>query len=315
MEGLPAKLPYSVPTATPICLTVSNMSHTPVLLNECLDLLRPERGGVFIDATLGMGGHSEALLQRATGQDIRLLGIDQDQEALTLARERLGGRIEYGWGNFANLLEIAKTHKVVAADGILMDIGVSSFQIDTPERGFSFMENGPLDMRMDGTGSVTAASIVNTWPEPKLANLFYEYGEERLSRRITRLIVERRRKEPFRETRDLAELIYFAYPPPARHKKPHPATRTFQALRIEVNQELRSLERGLDAALNLLAPDGVLAVISFHSLEDRIVKLRFRLAVEDGYEILTKKPLEASEDELRSNVRSRSAKLRGIKRT
>jgi len=167
---------------------------------------------------------------------------------------------------------------------------------------------------MDTTGSVTASSIVNTWPEPKLANLLYQYGEERLSRRIARLIVERRRKEPFYETRDLAELVYFAYPPPARHKKPHPATRTFQALRIEVNQELRVLEQGLDAALELLAPDGVLAVISFHSLEDRIVKHRFRLAAEDGYEIVTKKPLEATEDELRDNPRSRSAKLRAIRR-
>jgi 16S rRNA (cytosine1402-N4)-methyltransferase len=290
------------------------MSHISVLLSECLDLLRPERGGTFIDATLGMGGHSEGMLERAGKAAIRLLGIDQDQEALALARERLGDRIEYGWGNFADLAQIAKTHKAAPVDGILMDIGVSSYQIDTPERGFSFMENGPLDMRMDGTGSVTAASIVNTWPEFKLANLFFNYGEERLSRRIARLIVDQRRKEPFRETKQLADLIYYAYPPPSRHKKPHPATRVFQALRIEVNQELWSLERGLDAALDLLAPGGVLAVISFHSLEDRIVKLRFRSAAEDGFEILTKKPIEAGDEETGANSRSRSAKLRGIRR-
>jgi 16S rRNA (cytosine1402-N4)-methyltransferase len=293
------------------------MPHIPVLLDECLEFLRPERGGIFVDATLGLGGHSEAMLKMAAeaGKNIELYGIDQDPEAAQQAKERLGNRFTYLAGNFADMEYLLKQKDVTKADGILMDLGVSSFQIDTPERGFSFREDGPLDMRMDPEGMQTAATIVNTWPESKLADLFFQYGEERLSRKIARVICERRLKEKFYRTADLAYVIAGQYPPNQRYKHPHPATRVFQALRIEVNQELQVLERGMEAGLSLLNPGGVLAIISFHSLEDRPVKLRFREAVAtEEFELLTKKPVMASEEEIEQNSRSRSAKLRVIKR-
>lgn len=277
-------------------------------------LLQPERGGVFIDATLGLGGHASELLGLAK-KKIRLIGIDQDPEALKLAEEKLGEKVEYMRGNFSELSELKKKGIVTEVDGILMDIGVSSYQIDTPERGFSFQHNGPLDMRMDPDDTITAATIVNTWPEFKLANLFYNYGEERQSRKIARSIVERRAKQPFQETGELAEFVANQFHPAVRNKKPHPATRVFQSLRIEVNRELDALEKGITAALDLLAPQGVLAIISFHSLEDRIVKNRFREAAEaGGYELLTKKPVVPSREEELANPRSRSAKLRAIRR-
>lgn len=285
--------------------------HLSVLPNEVLDLLRPERGGVFVDATLGMGGHASLLLERAPG--VRVIGIDQDGQALDYARERLGESITYAHGNFADLAPILKKLNISGVDGILMDLGVSSYQLDEASRGFSFSKPGPLDMRMNPTQQLTAAHIVNSWPEPKLADLIYEYGEDRLSRRIARLIVERRQTKPFKDTADLAYVIAGAYPPAARHKHPHPATRTFQALRIAVNNELGALKTGLIQAVAALNPGGVLAVISFHSLEDRIVKHFFREQAASGAgEILTKKPIEPSEDEERENSRSRSAKLRGF---
>lgn len=289
--------------------------HLSVLPAETLALLKPERGGIFVDGTLGMGGHSQLILEKAqaSGAAIRLLGIDQDTEAITLAHGLLGENIEYAWGNFADISSILKERSIPKVDGILLDIGVSSYQLDTPERGFSFQTDGPLDMRMDGQGTVTAASILNTWQEYKLADLFFRYGEERLGRKIARFICEDRVKTPFKETKQLVDLIMRAYPPPARYKKPHPATRVFQALRIEVNQELTVLEQGIKGALSCLAPGGVLAIISFHSLEDRIVKQAFREAAAEGaFELLTKKPIIAHEEELAENPRSRSAKLRGI---
>lgn len=291
--------------------------HVPVLLSETMALLQPERGGVFIDATLGLGGHSAAMIIAAekAKKPLRLIGIDQDPHALLLAEERLGTKAEYMQGNFAELAILKKKNIVDGVDGILMDIGFSSYQLDTPERGFSFQINGPLDMRMDTGGTVTAASIVNTWPEFKLVNLFFKCGEEKFSRKIAGLIVERRRKQQFEETSDLADLIVEAYPPPLRQKKPHPATRVFQALRIEVNRELEVLPQGIEAALALLGPKGRLAVISFHSLEDRIVKNIFREAAATGeYALLTKKPLIVGKEEEDANPRSRSAKLRGIEK-
>jgi 16S rRNA (cytosine1402-N4)-methyltransferase len=289
-------------------------NHTPVLLNETLDLLQPERGGVFVDGTLGMGGHSAGLLERAAGK-MRIIGIDQDPYALEFAEEKLGDSIEYLEGNFAELLNLRKKGLLEAADGILLDIGVSSYQLDTPERGFSFQHDGPLDMRMNQDQGLTSGAIINTWPEFKLAQLFEKYGEERLAKKIARAIVDERKKGKIQRTGELAEIIIRQYHPPARHKKPHPATRVFQALRIEVNRELESLEKGIEAALELLAPGGILAIITFHSLEDRIVKYRFRdAAATEEYEILTKKPIVAGRPEQIANPRSRSAKLRGIRR-
>jgi 16S rRNA (cytosine1402-N4)-methyltransferase len=291
--------------------------HIPVLLSETLTLLQPERGGVFIDATIGLGGHSEALIQAAeeAKKPLRLIGIDQDPYALQMAEERLGNKAEYMQGNFAELAVLKKQNIASDVDAILMDIGLSSYQLDTPDRGFSFQANGPLDMRMDPGGTITAASIVNTWPEFKLVNLFFKCGEEKFSRKIAGKIVERRNKKHFEETSDLAELIVEQYPIALRNKKPHPATKVFQALRIEVNRELEVLPQGIKAALNLLGPGGRLAIISFHSLEDRIVKTAFREAVaEGGFALLTKKPVIASREEELANPRSRSAKMRGIEK-
>ena len=285
------------------------MIHLPVILSEATELLEPYRGGVFIDATLGLGGHSEALLTQNPG--IRLYGIDQDAEARALAKARLGERITIIPGNFRDISTLSKQAGVTSADGILLDIGVSSLQLDDPQRGFTFREEGPLDMRMDQETGETAADIVNTLKERDLADLIFKYGEERLSRKIARMLVEKR---PFTTTTELAEVLVQAYPLALRHKRPHPATRTFQALRIAVNDELGALEQGLDGALELLAPGGILAVITFHSLEDRIVKYRFRAAAENGFKILTKRPTTPSAEEMAINPRSRSAKLRGIQR-
>jgi 16S rRNA (cytosine1402-N4)-methyltransferase len=217
-------------------------------------------------------------------------------------------------GNFRDLGQLAREHNFAPIDGLLLDLGVSSHQLDTPERGFSFANDAPLDMRLDPTRGATAAELVNETPESELADLIYRYGEERGSRRVARFIAEARRKRPIATTGELAELVARALG--GRHGKIHPATRTFQALRIAVNRELENLELALPQAVELLAPGGRIAVISFHSLEDRIVKLFFR--AESGYggvdaarlQIITKKPIEASEQEARTNPRSRSAKLR-----
>ena len=282
-------------------------THKPVLLNEATALLSPQRGGVFIDGTVGLGGHAHELLR--INPAIRLFGIDQDPDARVVAADRLGGSVTVIAGNFRNIKKLVTQQGAIAADGILLDIGVSSLQLDDPSRGFSFREEGPLDMRMNPQLEETAADLVNTLKERDLADLLFKYGEERLSRKIARELVAQR---PFSTTTQLAEALVQAYPLSLRHKRPHPATRTFQALRIAVNDELGALEEGLDGALSLLAPGGVLAVITFHSLEDRIVKYRFRGAVQDGFTILTKRPVIPTEEEAQANPRSRSAKLRGI---
>jgi 16S rRNA (cytosine1402-N4)-methyltransferase len=291
--------------------------HTPVLLTEVLDGLAPYSGGRYLDGTLGGGGHAAAVLE-ASAPNGRLLGIDADPAALAAAGTRLaafGKRATLAHGNFRDLGRLAHEQGFAQIDGLLLDLGVSSHQIDTPERGFSFAADAPLDMRLDPTGGATAADLVNDTPESELADLIFRYGEERGSRRIARFIVEARRKRPIETTTELAELVTRALG--GRHGKIHPATRTFQALRIAVNRELESLETALPQAVELLATGGRMAIISFHSLEDRIVKLFFR--AESGYggseqparlQIITKKPIEASEQEARANPRSRSAKLR-----
>lgn len=295
--------------------------HVSVLPAEVLAGLQPGPGGHFIDGTLGGGGHAQALLE-ASAPGGRLLGIDADPAALAAAGARLapfGERAMLAHGNFRAIGALARQHGFGQVDGILLDLGVSSHQLDTAERGFSFNADAPLDMRLDPSEGATAADLVNELPEAELADLIFRYGEERGSRRVARLIVEARRRHPIERTLELAEIVARALG--GRHGKIHPATRTFQALRIAANRELESLEAALPQAVALLAPGGRLAVISFHSLEDRIVKLFFR--AESGYgggagdrlAIITKKPIEAGEAEARANPRSRSAKLRVAERT
>ena len=284
-------------------------THIPVLLAEVLEFLNPQPCGRFIDGTLGAGGHSAAILDR-TSPDGRLLGIDQDESAIDRARLNLaeyGSRLEIVKSNFSEISTIAETHGFMGADGILADIGVSSMMVDDPTRGFSFMREreGKLDMRMDRDQELTAAEVVNTYSEKEIANILFTLGEERRSRPIARSIV---RARPLQLTTDLARAVE-RVTGGLRHGKIHPATRTFQALRIHVNDELRSLEKFVDASMSVLRPGGRLVVITFHSLEDRIVKNKFRSSVVPG-KALTKKVVIASDDELRRNPRARSAKLR-----
>ncbi|NNJ10471.1 16S rRNA (cytosine(1402)-N(4))-methyltransferase RsmH [Chloroflexales bacterium ZM16-3] len=298
--------------------------HVSVLPNEVREALQPQPGGVYLDGTLGGGGHALALLQAAQPGG-RLIGIDADPAALAAARERLEAAqlppesYSLHHGRFAEMATIAHgTGADHLVDGILLDLGVSSYQIDTAERGFAFSNDGPLDMRLDPTHGPTAADLVNSLDEVALADIIFRYGEERGSRRVARLIAERRKQAPFTRTAELAALVARAVSRGGRERI-HPATRTFQALRIAVNGELDQLEAALPQAVDLLRDGGRLAVISFHSLEDRIVKLFFR--AESGYggsaneqtprlRIITKKPIEAGEEELAANPRSRSAKLR-----
>jgi 16S rRNA (cytosine1402-N4)-methyltransferase len=284
--------------------------HQPVLLTATIDGLAVRAGGHYIDGTIGGGGHSEALLAAGAGA---VLGIDRDPAALQAVRQRLSAeapRLTLAHGNFKDIGSLARQHGFVDVAGILLDIGVSSHQLDTADRGFSFAVEAPLDMRMDPTTGETAADLVNHLGEADLADLIFRYGEERASRRIARWIVDRRRTRPLRTTTELADLVQQALG--GRRGRIHPATRTFQALRIAVNDELEALETALPQAVDLLAPSGRLAVITFHSLEDRIVKQFMRN--HPALAVITRKPVVASEPELTSNPRSRSAKLRVAER-
>jgi 16S rRNA (cytosine1402-N4)-methyltransferase len=308
---------------------MTDFRHTPVLLDAVVAALQPRPGAVLIDGTVGGGGHAAALLARSQPGG-HLLGIDADPAALQAAAAHLaavGPPESYvlQHGTFENVQAIAQQHGIAAADGILLDLGVSSHQLDTPARGFAFGADGPLDMRLDPTRGPTAADLLATLNERALADLIYRYGEERASRRIARRIVEQRQRQPITSTAALAALVASALGG-GRSKRQaiHPATRTFQALRIAVNRELEQLESALPQAVTLLKPGGRLAVISFHSLEDRIVKQFVR--AESGYggseaapgpvrlQIITRKPLVASEAEVQANPRSRSAKLRVAER-
>lgn len=296
---------------------MAGFRHIPVLPAETLAALRPHPGGVYVDGTLGGGGHAAAILEASTPSG-RLLGIDADPQALAAASTRLapfGERFLARRGNFRDLAHLAADAGITQADGILLDLGVSSHQLDTPERGFSFQADAPLDMRLDPDGETTAADLVNRLPEAQLADVIYQFGEERASRRIARLICEERRRARIERTSQLAAIVSRALG--GRHGALHPATRTFQALRIAVNAELDVLEAVIPQAIRLLAPNGRLVIISFHSLEDRIVKHAFRAAASVStlpVRIVTPKPLEAQPDEQRANPRSRSAKLRVIER-
>jgi 16S rRNA (cytosine1402-N4)-methyltransferase len=282
-----------------------------VLLGECLELLAVKPGGFYVDGTLGLGGHAAEVL-RQSAPDGRLLGTDKDGETLLRAKHNLasfGARARLVQADFREVPALLGGER---ADGMLLDLGVSSVQLDTAERGFSFQADGPLDMRMDRSQGVTAAEVVNRTRERELADLIYGYGEERASRSIARAIVRARERGDIRTTAELAELVRRAAP----RSRPglHPATRTFQALRIHVNRELDGLGAALESLAECLAPGGRLVVLAFHSLEDREVKQTFRRLAARGFRLLTKKPLRPGDPELRENPRSRSARLRGIAR-
>ena len=303
--------------------------HTPVLLAETLNALQPHAGGTYLDGTVGAGGHAEAILTAST-PDGRLVGFDQDERAIAIATRRLekfGNRVRLYHANFDQLEQIAKSQNIPLADAVLLDLGVSSMQLDQAERGFSFREDAPLDMRMDQTRGQSAADLVNNLAQEELADIIYRYGEERFSRRIARAIVAAR---PIGRTQELAQVVARAGPRLGRGRKQkiHPATRTFQALRIAVNDELGALQRVLPQALRRLNPGGRLAIISFHSLEDRIVKQFFRRESQDcicpaeqptctcdhvaTIRLVTKRPIIADETEIGANPRARSAKLRVV---
>jgi 16S rRNA (cytosine1402-N4)-methyltransferase len=298
------------------------VNHVPVLLKEAIDFLAVRRGGTYIDATVGLGGHSCEIAKRL-GAPGHLIGLDKDPAALEIAKSKIGvGRSslvvgESDWPTVTLLqrsfAEIAKGHKPATIDGILADIGVSSLQLDDAARGFSFQADGPLDMRMDPRGERTAEQVVNHLDERQLADVIYEFGEERRSRRIARAIC---RSRPIRSTAHLADVISAAARPMNQaERRIHPATKTFQALRIFVNRELEDLQALLGAAPRILKPGGRVVVISFHSLEDRIVKDAFREGAQKGYfSVLTKKPVTATELESDRNPRARSAKLRAAEK-
>ena len=287
------------------------VGHVPVLLKEAIDFLAVKRGGTYLDATVGLGGHSCEIAKRL-GAPGHLIGFDKDPGALERAREKLTAldespEITLIHGSFA---EVAERIAPASLDGLMADLGVSSLQLGDAARGFSFQAEGPLDMRMNPMSGDTAEQVVNHLDERELADVIYEFGEERRSRRIARAIV---RSRPIRTTQHLVEVISTAARS-MKHERIHPATRTFQALRIFVNRELDDLKALLEAAPSVLKPGGRLVVISFHSLEDRIVKDALRGGKDKYFSVLTKKPLTASEEEIDRNPRSRSAKMRAAER-
>jgi 16S rRNA (cytosine1402-N4)-methyltransferase len=303
-----------------------------VLLRETIEFLAPERGGLFVDGTVGLGGHSEAILNASSAT--RVIGIDLDVESLELARQRLasfGDRFRTAHANFRDIARVLAEFGEMGVSGVLIDLGVSSLQLDSPQRGFSFRFEAPLDMRLNATGEgETAADLLRNLPEEEIARIIFEFGEERRSRRIARRIVERREAgQPLETTSELADLVAKAVGY-SKAQKIHPATRTFQALRIAVNQELEGLDRFIETAVDLLQPGGRFSAISFHSLEDRIVKQALRrlsgycqcstrlpvcvCGARHAVELLTRRPVTAGPDELNENPRARSAKLRACRR-
>ncbi len=288
--------------------------HIPVLAQEVLEWLTPVSGKLYIDGTLGLGGHTSLILEKSSPSG-RVIGFEWDDQAARPAEERLEkftDRFRFIHSSYADLVAQCREIGIKRADGILIDLGVSSLQLDTPERGFSFMVDAPLDMRMDKRIKVTAEQLVNRLKKDELADIFYNYGEERQARRIARFIVEARLKKPVKSTRQLAEIVRRAIPAKYHPKKIHVATRVFQALRIAVNRELDNLVKLLVDAPQLLVPGARICIITFHSLEDRIVKQAFIKNPE--YRVLTRKPIEASAAELSCNTRARSAKLRVAER-
>ena len=308
---------------------IGNDYHIPVLYSETLDNLVINPDGIYIDCTLGGGSHSEGILERLSNKGL-LISIDQDANAIEYSKKRLekfGSKWKVFKGNFENIDTIAYMAGVDKVDGILMDIGVSSKQLDDPDRGFSYRYDVKLDMRMNTEQKISAYDVVNTYSEEQLSKIIFEYGEERHARKIAKLIVEERKSSPIEKTSDLIALIKRAYPERASK---HPAKKTFQAIRIEVNRELEVLENAMSKAVELLKVGGRLAIITFHSLEDRIVKNKFKdlatackcpkdipICVCGGvkkFEIITKKPIIPIDDELKNNNRAHSSKLRILER-
>jgi len=290
--------------------------HVPVMTAEVLRHLRPERGGVFVDCTVGLGGHSRALLESGA---TRVIGLDRDGDALVHAQSALAAfadRVDLVHADYRSIEEVLDRRGIDCVDGALADLGVSSMQFDEPGRGFSFQRDEPLDMRMDRTSPATAASLIAGSTEEELADTIYAYGEERFSRRIARALVAARREAPIDTTGRLAAIVRRAVPSRG-YSRIDPATRTFQALRIWVNRELEGLDRFVEAAARRLRVGARLVVITFHSLEDRIVKHTLRALAHGEHavlQVLTKKPLVADDDEVRRNPRARSAKLRAAEK-
>ena len=301
--------------------------HKSVLLDECIEALNIRPDGIYLDWTLGGAGHSSEIVKRLTTG--RLIGLDRDRTALAAAEERLRpylDRVTLVHSNFSEIRSILRELSVPGVDGMLFDLGVSSPQLDDAERGFSYMADAPLDMRMDRDDALTAAEVVNTWPADELRRIFYEYGEERYAPQVAAAIVRRREGKPIETTLELADVIRSAMPPQALREKQHPAKRCFQAIRIAVNDELGSVRRLMDDAIDCLNPGGRLAVITFHSLEDRIVKTAMQAAAKGctcppefpvcvcgkkpRVTVLTRKPIVSGPAELAENPRARSAKLR-----
>ncbi|MDY3051850.1 MAG: 16S rRNA (cytosine(1402)-N(4))-methyltransferase RsmH [Ndongobacter sp.] len=305
--------------------------HIPVLLDEVVEGLAIRPSGIYVDCTVGGGGHSSEICRRLTTG--RLIAIDQDEDALSSARKRLSAwrdRVSFHHANFESLADVLAEERIDFVDGILMDIGVSSYQLDAGERGFSYREDAPLDMRMDRRHQRTAAQIVNTYDEEQLAEIFWRYGEERWGKRIAQFVVAARKERLIETTGDLVDVIKKAVPKGARSGGKHPAKKVFQALRIEVNRELEVLESALNTAIDRLAPGGRLCVITFHSLEDRLAK---RVLKEKAQRcicppeapvctchhvpevvLITRKPIAASDEELKRNQRAHSAKLRVVEK-
>ncbi len=302
-------------------------AHISVLLNEAVDALAVKDNGIYVDGTLGGGGHSEEILKR--NSSLNLIGIDRDQEAIAAAGKRLepySDRITLVNNNFANVKEVLRNLGIEKIDGAVLDLGVSSYQLDNAERGFSYMKDAPLDMRMNQNDTKSAYDVVNTYDKDALLNIFYRYGEEKWSKRIAEFIVKRRETTPIKTTKELADIICAAVPAGARDRGSHPAKRVFQAIRIEVNGELEILKNAITDFVSCLNKGGRLAVITFHSLEDRIVKNAYQEAAvgctcpkeypvcvcgkQPTMRVITRKPILPSEEELTENPRARSAKLR-----
>lgn len=302
--------------------------HTPIMVNDCLHLLQPEREGIYVDCTLGGGGHSEAILQCISSTS-RLIGIDRDEDALGASDKRLKQYKNFSMihGNFFDIKQLLQNNNIGKVDGILADLGVSSYQLDEPSRGFSYQWDAPLDMRMDQNADFSAFTVVNQYSQEQLTAVIRNYGEEKWASRIAKFIVEAR---PIATTYELVDVIKRAIPSSARRDGPHPAKRTFQAIRIEVNGELDALSKAIEDMIDCLQPAGRLAIITFHSLEDRIVKQTFAYQAvscvcppkapictcekQATVRVLTRKPIIANENEIAENPRARSAKLRGIER-
>lgn len=310
---------------------MSEFHHISVLLNECLDGLNIKPDGIYVDGTLGGAGHSSQIAKRLTTG--RLIGIDRDPVALKAAGKRLEpykNNVTLVHSNFCEMAQVLKELGISGVDGILLDLGVSSPQLDDGQRGFSYMVDAPLDMRMNNEDSLTAHTVVNTWPQEELKRILYTYGEERYAPQIAAAICRRREEKTIDTTLELVDVIRGAMPPAALREKQHPAKRSFQAIRIAVNDELGSVERVLEDAIDLLNPDGRLAIITFHSLEDRIVKTAMADAAKGctcppnfpvcvcgkkpKVKLISRKPITASDVELEENPRSRSAKLRVCER-